>query len=171
MTARIAPVPLRRAGLDGRRRRRRGSTLARSVESLGYSTLTMPDHFDDQLAPVPALMAAAAATTTLRVGALVWDNDYRHPVVLAKELATHRRAVGRSPGDRARRRLDGERTTSSRASPTTRQGAHRPLRGRPRRDQGRDVGRDRSRSHGDALHDHRLHRRAASRCRRRARRS
>jgi probable F420-dependent oxidoreductase len=62
--------------------------LARKVESLGYSTLTMPDHFGDQLAPVPALMAAAAATSTLRVGALVWDNDYKHPVVLAKELAT-----------------------------------------------------------------------------------
>ncbi|HEX3090716.1 MAG TPA: TIGR03621 family F420-dependent LLM class oxidoreductase, partial [Ilumatobacteraceae bacterium] len=62
--------------------------LARSVESLGYSTLTMPDHFGDQLAPVPALMAAAAATETLRVGALVWDNDYKHPIVLAKELAT-----------------------------------------------------------------------------------
>ena len=62
--------------------------LARKIESLGYSTLTMPDHFDDQLAPVPALMAAAVATETLRVGALVWDNDYRHPIVLAKELAT-----------------------------------------------------------------------------------
>ena len=62
--------------------------LARNVESLGYSTLTMPDHFDDQSAPVPALMAAAAVTETLRVGALVWDNDYKHPVVLAKELAT-----------------------------------------------------------------------------------
>ncbi|MEP7112779.1 MAG: TIGR03621 family F420-dependent LLM class oxidoreductase [Ilumatobacteraceae bacterium] len=62
--------------------------LARMVESLGYSTLTMPDHFGDQLAPVPALMAAASATETLRVGALVWDNDYKHPVVLAKELAT-----------------------------------------------------------------------------------
>ena len=62
--------------------------FARHVESLGYSVLTMPDHFSDQLAPVPALMAAADATTTLRVGALVWDNDYRHPAVLAKELAT-----------------------------------------------------------------------------------
>jgi probable F420-dependent oxidoreductase len=62
--------------------------LARSAESLGYSCLTMPDHFTDQLAPVPALMAAADATTTLRVGALVFDNDYKHPVVLAKELAT-----------------------------------------------------------------------------------
>jgi probable F420-dependent oxidoreductase len=62
--------------------------LARRVESLGYSTLTMPDHFSDQLAPVPALMCAADATETLRVGALVFDNDYKHPLVLAKELAT-----------------------------------------------------------------------------------
>ena len=49
---------------------------ARELEDLGYSTLFMPDHFDDQLAPVPALMAAADATTTLRVGSLVLDNDY-----------------------------------------------------------------------------------------------
>ncbi len=62
--------------------------LARRVEANGYSTLTMPDHFTDQLAPVPALQCAADATTTLRLGALVYDNDYRHPVVLAKELAT-----------------------------------------------------------------------------------
>jgi probable F420-dependent oxidoreductase len=48
----------------------------------------MPDHFTEQLAPVPALMAAADATERLRIGAIVWDNDYKHPVVLAKELAT-----------------------------------------------------------------------------------
>lgn len=48
----------------------------------------MPDHFGDQLAPVPALQAILDATTTLKVSALVFDNDYRHPVVLAKELAT-----------------------------------------------------------------------------------
>ena len=62
--------------------------LARRCEGLGYSSLTMPDHFDNQLAPVPALMAAATVTEKLRVGALVWDNDYKHPGVLAKELAT-----------------------------------------------------------------------------------
>src|SRR6266481_5337119 len=62
--------------------------LARKCEDLGYSTLTIADHLDDQLAPVPALVAAADATTTLRVGALVFCNDYRHPVVLAKEAAT-----------------------------------------------------------------------------------
>ena len=64
------------------------AAAARTAESLGYSSMFMPDHFGDQLAPVPALMAAADATTTLRVGALVWDNDYKHPVVLAKEAAT-----------------------------------------------------------------------------------
>src|SRR5437870_7122185 len=40
------------------------------------------------MGPVAALMAAADATTTLRIGSLVFDNDYRHPVVLAKEAAT-----------------------------------------------------------------------------------
>src|ERR1700684_3913766 len=61
---------------------------ARKAEDIGYSTLLMPDHFGDQLAPVPALMAAADATSQLRVGTLVFDNDYRHPLVLAKEAAT-----------------------------------------------------------------------------------
>ena len=62
--------------------------LARKAESLGYSSLFLPDHFGDQLAPVPAMMAAADATTDLRIGCLVFDNDYKHPVVLAKEVAT-----------------------------------------------------------------------------------
>lgn len=61
---------------------------ARRVESLGFSTLVMPDHFEDQLAVAPALAVAAEATSTLRVGALVFGNDYRHPVVLAKDMAT-----------------------------------------------------------------------------------
>ncbi|TMC98429.1 MAG: TIGR03621 family F420-dependent LLM class oxidoreductase [Chloroflexi bacterium] len=61
---------------------------ARLVESLGYSALYLPDHFGEQFGPVAALTAAADATTSLRVGALVFDNDYRHPVVLAKEVAT-----------------------------------------------------------------------------------
>ena len=61
---------------------------ARRAEAIGYSALLMPDHFGDQLAPVPALAAAAGATTELRIGALVFGNDYRHPCVLAKEAAT-----------------------------------------------------------------------------------
>jgi probable F420-dependent oxidoreductase len=66
---------------------------AHRAEELGYSTLLLRDHFvaepfGDQLAPLVALMAIAGATRTLRVGSLVLDNDYRHPVVLAKEAAT-----------------------------------------------------------------------------------
>jgi probable F420-dependent oxidoreductase len=61
---------------------------ARRIEQLGYSIVHVPDHFRDQLAPVPALTAAAMATTRLRVGSLVFSNDFRHPVVLAKEAAT-----------------------------------------------------------------------------------
>ena len=64
------------------------SEFARKAESLGVSTLTMADHFSDQLAPIAGLMAAAMATSDLRVGALVLCNDYRHPVVVAKEAAT-----------------------------------------------------------------------------------
>jgi probable F420-dependent oxidoreductase len=64
------------------------SQTARRVEELGYSSLLMPDHFGDQLAPIVALSTAAEATTTLNVGALVFDNDYRHPVTLATEMAT-----------------------------------------------------------------------------------
>ncbi len=61
---------------------------AQRVEELGFSNLVVPDHFDDQLAVGPALAAAAAATSTLRLSALVYGNDYRHPVMVAKEVAT-----------------------------------------------------------------------------------
>jgi probable F420-dependent oxidoreductase len=66
--------------------------LARRVEGLGYDVLLVGDHFTGrtagQLAPVPAMVAAAAVTRTLRLGALVFGNDFRHPLVLAKELAS-----------------------------------------------------------------------------------
>jgi probable F420-dependent oxidoreductase len=62
---------------------------ARRAESLGYSTLYVPDHFvDHPFGPFPAVAMAAEATTTLRVGCLVLGNDYRHPVVLARDAAT-----------------------------------------------------------------------------------
>lgn len=67
---------------------REWAETARRLEGEGYSILFMPDHLDDQWAPVPALVAAATATTTLRLGTLVLDNDFRHPAVLAKEAAT-----------------------------------------------------------------------------------
>jgi probable F420-dependent oxidoreductase len=60
----------------------------RDIESLGYSSVLTTDHLDDQLAPGPALAAAATATTTLRIGTMVYGNDFRHPLVAAKEIAT-----------------------------------------------------------------------------------
>ncbi len=68
--------------------RREWAAKARQLEDLGYDALYMPDHLDASFAPLPALMAAAQATTRLRIGTLVLGNDYRHPVVLAKEAAT-----------------------------------------------------------------------------------
>jgi probable F420-dependent oxidoreductase len=61
---------------------------ARELEDLGYSTAFVPDHFDEGLGPIAAMASAAAVTTTLNVGTLVLDCDYRHPAVLARELAT-----------------------------------------------------------------------------------
>jgi len=61
---------------------------ARKVEALGYSVLCVPDHLAELLAPMPALAAAAAATKHLRVGTAVLNNDFRHPVLLAREAAT-----------------------------------------------------------------------------------
>lgn len=68
--------------------RRDWEEQARRAEANGYATLVMPDHFLNPLTPMPALAAAAAVTTTLRVGCIVFANDYRHPALLAKEAAT-----------------------------------------------------------------------------------
>lgn len=62
--------------------------LARKVEALGYGTLIMADHYLNPLTPVAGLMAAADATATIRLGCQVFDNDFRHPALLAKEAAT-----------------------------------------------------------------------------------
>ena len=70
------------------------AALARRAEALGYSTVLLPDHFGDQLAPLPAALAAAAATARLRVGTSVLSNDFRHPALLAKEAASVDRLSG-----------------------------------------------------------------------------
>jgi len=61
---------------------------ARKVERVGYAVLLVPDHLAELLAPFPALAAAAAATTRLRIGTAVLNNDFRHPVLTAREAAT-----------------------------------------------------------------------------------
>jgi probable F420-dependent oxidoreductase len=65
-----------------------GQRIARKAEDLGFSTLVVQDHVDKQLAPLLALMSAAAVTSTLRLGTVVLNNDFRHPAILAKEAAT-----------------------------------------------------------------------------------
>lgn len=61
---------------------------AREVEQLGYSTVFFPDHFDEGPGPIAAMATVAAVTDRLKVGALVFDCDFRHPAVLAREMAT-----------------------------------------------------------------------------------
>ncbi|HEY3139948.1 MAG TPA: TIGR03621 family F420-dependent LLM class oxidoreductase [Acidimicrobiales bacterium] len=74
-----APLPRSREGWADK---------ARELEELGYSTVTLPDHLDSAFAPLLGLMAAADATSRLRLGTMVMAADLRHPAVLAKETAT-----------------------------------------------------------------------------------
>jgi probable F420-dependent oxidoreductase len=60
---------------------------ARKAEELGYSAFLVPDHLLESLAPLPALAIAAEATSRIRLGTLVLNNDLRHPVLLAREAA------------------------------------------------------------------------------------
>src|SRR5215472_1218961 len=60
---------------------------ARKVEDLGFSSLLVPDHLTDLIAPFPALVGAAEATTSIQLGTNVLNNDLRHPVMVAREAA------------------------------------------------------------------------------------
>src|SRR5215467_13661722 len=67
--------------------------FSRQVEDSGIDVLLLRDHFSAgavclQLAPFTGLAAAAAVTTTLRVGTIVLSNDFRHPAIMAHEAAT-----------------------------------------------------------------------------------
>lgn len=63
-------------------------TDVRHIEDMGYDSLFVPDHFGSQWDPTTALAGIAAVTDRLNVGALVYDVDYRHPVIYAKGAAT-----------------------------------------------------------------------------------
>ena len=69
---------------ESRPSREQWISLVRRVEELGYATFLLADHFVNEFPPIAALMAAADATSTLRVGTFVFDNDFRHPALLAK---------------------------------------------------------------------------------------
>ena len=62
---------------------------ARRIEAMGFSSVMVPDHFNSELwDPTILLAGVAAVTDTLKVGSLVYDVDYRHPVIYARQAAT-----------------------------------------------------------------------------------
>lgn len=67
--------------------RRAWEEKARRIEASGYDVLIVADHLTNELPAVPSLIAAAYATSTIRIGCTVFANDFKHPVVLAQEAA------------------------------------------------------------------------------------
>ncbi|MFD6453503.1 LLM class flavin-dependent oxidoreductase, partial [Nocardia sp. NPDC060220] len=103
MTEAAAPVgeltalgtPLRpfRFGAAGEGNKQEGGArkfvqTAQEAEEMGYDTFFVPDHLGDQIGPIAALGALTQATSKIRLGTSVLANGLRHPVVVAKELAT-----------------------------------------------------------------------------------
>jgi probable F420-dependent oxidoreductase len=80
----IAPMPKLDQSVD------RWRDALRRIEDLGFSTVSVSDHFTQGwvMEPTIAMAAAADATSRLRVLSLVLGNDYRHPVLVHKAMAT-----------------------------------------------------------------------------------
>jgi len=64
------------------------AATARRAESIGYHELVIPDHLIPQFGPISAMAWIAAATERIRIAPFVFNNDLRHPAVLAQELAS-----------------------------------------------------------------------------------
>lgn len=63
----------------------------RRAEGSGFYSISVPDHLGPslpQLGPLAALGAAAAVSSRVRLAITVVNNDFRHPALLAKEIAT-----------------------------------------------------------------------------------
>jgi probable F420-dependent oxidoreductase len=68
--------------------------FVRRAEALGFAAIYVTDHLGRGLSPISALAAAAALTREIRIGSYVFANDFRHPLVLAREAATLDRLSG-----------------------------------------------------------------------------
>ena len=64
------------------------AATARRAEEMGYHGVVLPDHLVEQLSPVVALATVAATTSKVRLSAFVFNNDLRHPAILAQDLAS-----------------------------------------------------------------------------------
>jgi probable F420-dependent oxidoreductase len=81
---------------DGAERARGIKAFARQVEELGFDSLFITDHLlaarrfysVNWLEPLMSLAVAAGATERVRLGTSILIMPLRHPVILAKELAT-----------------------------------------------------------------------------------
>src|SRR5579864_1441792 len=62
--------------------------LAVRAEEAGFDVFTVPDHIRTYYGPLASAMALLSATTKLRIQTRVLANDFRHPAVLTKELAS-----------------------------------------------------------------------------------
>lgn len=79
-----------RFGVQGRSTGPRDEWLrmVRRVDAIGYSSYLALDHFVRGFDPVASLMAAAMVSERLRIGSFVFDNDFRHPALIAKAAAS-----------------------------------------------------------------------------------
>ena len=69
-------------------------TFVRRAEAIGYAAVYVTDHLRGQLSPLAALATAAASADSIRIGSYVFANDFRHPLILAREAATLDRLSG-----------------------------------------------------------------------------
>lgn len=71
------------------------ASVATEAESAGFDVITMADHVGTtSLSPMVALARMAGATSTIRLGTMVLNNDMRNPVQLAWEALTLQRLSG-----------------------------------------------------------------------------
>ena len=89
----------------------------RRLEELGFSSVSVSDHFTDGWAmdPIVAMTVAAEATSTINVLALVFCNDFRHPVLLHKSMANLAVFSGGRVEIGLRRGMEAERARGGRA--------------------------------------------------------
>ena len=76
-------------GLHDARSRAKVQDAARRAEELGFDVLHVPDHLGAP-APFPALMSAAAATSTLRLGTFVLNAGFYKSALLARDVGAMR---------------------------------------------------------------------------------
>jgi len=67
---------------------------ARHAEELGFDTVVVADHVGSDWSPLLSLLAAAEATSTIRLGTFVLNAGLHHPLMLAREVATLDRLSG-----------------------------------------------------------------------------